>query len=720
MKKSSSTLHENNKSDIISSDITDIVSVLDRNGAYAIIDNNARDYFSPTNSLEKAGCTFKDGAYYDKNGNELPSKKLPIVQILNDEKTIQERLVYTSDLGTFYFNLKGTPVYNSEGKLLMGISCSLNVTGQVKNNKKLVYPVNILEIANDAIVAFDPNHRLTYMNPAAEQMYGWTASQAIGKTSDEILQLTFSEEHKSEANSKHNPLETLRTEYIHHRKDGSSFWVETTSRAYYDKYGYVLGYVVVGHEITARKQAEKISNSVKERLAQELALKNRLHAVSEQSSSKGNIKEVLDEIIQTVIEFTNADACCIHLFDDKTGKISVMSHQGLDEPSMKFFTRFNNLHKPKEHIQKLKERIIIKDISQSPMLLNKQDIPDISLLSNKTLQFTPLISRSDQLLGILSTQYKPDHHFEEWENSLLDMLARLSLDIIEHLQYEMNKELLIESEREKNEALQKSIEMKDEFLALISHEFKTPLTVINSAIQALELLCKEELSPKAKGFISKIRQNSYRQLRLVNNLLDITRFNSGQLKLHQTNEDIVFLTKSITDSVQLYAQQKGIKLNFSSTIKHREIGIDEEKYERILLNLLSNAIKFTQKGKAINVNVSQKTVDKKSMVCIQVKDNGIGIPRDKVNLIFERFGQVDNSLTRQAEGTGIGLSLVKMLVESQNGIIKLESKEGQGSSFNVFFPAKKIKKTQTKPVKCGITDGRLIRAIEVEFSDIYI
>ncbi|PYG90344.1 PAS domain S-box-containing protein [Ruminiclostridium sufflavum DSM 19573] len=719
MKKSGSMLYEN-ISETLPKDVSDIISALDKDGAYAIIGNKAKDYFSPTDSLEKAGCTYREGTYYDKSGNELPSKMLPIVQVLNGEKTIQERLVYTSDLGTFYFNLKGSPVYDSEGKQLMGISCSLNVTGQVKNNKKLVYPVNILEIANDAIVAFDSNHKLTYMNPAAELMYGWTAAEAIDKTSLEILQLVFSEDDKFKLQSKSSLSDTMRTEYIHHRKDGSSFWVETTSRAYYDKYGHVLGYVVVGHDITARKQAEKISNSVKERLTQELALKNRLHAVSEQSTRKGSIKEVLDEIIETVIEFTNAAACCIHLLDDQAKKISVMAHYGLDEASLKFFSKAHNFHKLYEQILKIKERIIIEDISQSNMFIFKNDIPNISMLSNRTIQFTPLISRSGQLLGILSTQYRPHHHLEEWENSLLDMLARLSLDIIEHLQYEMNKELLIESEREKNEALQKSIEMKDEFLALISHEFKTPLTVINSAIQAMELLCREELSPKARSFISKIRQNSYRQLRLVNNLLDITRFNSGQMKLNQSNEDIVFLTKSITDSVQLYAQQSGIKLKFSSTLKQKEIGIDEEKYERILLNLLSNAIKFTPKGKSINVRVSQKIVNQKRMICIQVKDNGIGIPSDKVNVIFERFGQVDNSLTRQAEGTGIGLSLVKMLVESQKGIITLESKEGCGSSFSLLFPAKKIRKTNSENIKCGVLDNRLIQATAVEFSDIYI
>ncbi len=719
MKKSSSILYEND-SDILPNNVSDIISALDEDGAYAIIDNNAVDYFSPTNSLEKAECTYRDGKYYDHSNNELPSKRLPIVQIINGEKTIQEKLVYTSGLGTFYLNLIGSPFYDSQGKILMGISYSLDITGQVKNNKKLVYPANILEIANDAIVAFDPNHRLTYMNPAAELMYGLTAAEAFGKTSDEILQLSFSEEDTSKIHSSSGTLETLRTEYIHQRKDGSSFWVETTSRAYYDKYGRVLGYVVVGHDITARKQAEKISNSVKEHLAQELALKNRLHAVSEKSSRKGDIQEVLDEIIETIIEFTNADACCIHLLDEQTGKISVMAHYGLDKPSLKFFTKFHNLLKINDLIRKVKERIIIDDISQSPLFMPKQDMPGITLMSNKAIQFTPLISRSGQLLGILSTQYKPHHRWEEWENSLLDMLARLSLDIIEHLQYKINKELLIESEREKNEALQKSIEMKDEFLALISHEFKTPLTVINSAIQAMELLCKEELSPKAKGFISKIRQNSYRQLRLVNNLLDITRFNSGQMKINQTNEDIVFLTKSITNSVQLYAQQREISLKFSSTIKEKVIGIDEEKYERILLNLLSNAIKFTPKGNSINVKVSQKIINKKSMVRIQVKDNGIGIPSDKVNVIFERFGQVDNSLTRQAEGTGIGLSLVKMLVESQNGTISLESEVENGSSFSIMFPAKKVKNTKQERPKSGFSDDRLIQATAVEFSDIYI
>ena len=180
-----------------------------------------------------------------------------------------------------------------------------------------------------------------------------------------------------------------------------------------------------------------------------------------------------------------------------------------------------------------------------------------------------------------------------------------------------------------NEALKKSVQMKDEFLSLISHEFRTPLTVINSAVQALEFICRDELSLKAKGFIKKIKQNSNRQLKLVNNLLDITRINAGYLKIHKTNKDIVHVTEAIIYSIKVYAEQKGISLKFSSTMKKKIIGIDEDKYERIILNLLSNAIKFTPKGKSVSVRVFQKLVQSERKVCIEVSDDGIGIPEEK-------------------------------------------------------------------------------------------
>jgi PAS domain S-box-containing protein len=306
------------------------------------------------------------------------------------------------------------------------------------------------------------------------------------------------------------------------------------------------------------------------------------------------------------------------------------------------------------------------------------------------------------------------------ENGQVRMAVMCMRDVTEYVEKgdeikEQQKNLL-RYEIEKNQLLEKMIIMKDEFLSTISHEFKTPLNVINSAVQAMELLCRDELSLRAKRYIRSIRQNAFRQLRLVNNLLDITRVQAGRLKIHKKNLDIVFLTKAIVESVSLYAGQKAITLKFSSAFNDRVIGIDEEKYERILLNLLSNAIKFSPEGKEVLVKLSHS----KNSLRIDVRDKGMGIPKEKQEEIFERFGQVDSSLTRQAEGTGIGLSLVKMLADVLEGKISVRSEVGKGSCFTLLLPDQLAVEEEEEPMMKELADNRLIQATAIEFSDIYL
>ncbi|GLC32822.1 PAS domain-containing sensor histidine kinase [Clostridium omnivorum] len=277
-------------------------------------------------------------------------------------------------------------------------------------------------------------------------------------------------------------------------------------------------------------------------------------------------------------------------------------------------------------------------------------------------------------------------------------------------------EKILKMEREKNEALEKSMEMKDDFLSLISHEFRTPINVINSAIQAMEYICIDELTDNVKKYLSMIKLNILRQQRLVNNILDITRANAGRIKINKRNIDIVFLTKAIVESVNTFALQKGINVIFTTKVEKKIMGIDDEKYERILLNLLSNAIKFSEKDKFIYVNLQSI----KEYICIEVEDNGIGIPHDKQNIIFERFGQVDSSLSRQAEGTGIGLSLVKKLVEALGGSITVKSEVGKGSTFTILIPSEKVIEEQNDQGKLDLLDSHLVHITKVEFSDIYL
>lgn len=334
--------------------------------------------------------------------------------------------------------------------------------------------------------------------------------------------------------------------------------------------------------------------------------------------------------------------------------------------------------------------------------LTVNDLPGPRILKGeKVNEFFVKAKRPDKTVHYI-IKGRPVYNLE----GIIEFVVLCVHDISEKVKYE----------QEKLEALENAMQMKDEFLSMISHELRTPLNVISTAIQAINSICQEELSDRAKKYIGMIRQNTFRQLRLVNNLLDITRANAGNIKINKKNIDIVFLTKSIIDSVYSYASNKKIVIIFKSLLKEKIIAIDDEKYERILLNLLSNAIKFTTEGKSIYVNLSSI----KGKVCIEVKDNGIGIPTNKIDIIFERFGQVDNSLSRQAEGTGIGLHLVKKFVEALGGSISVNSKVGIGSAFLILLPDEKTVEIPEEKEMIDLLDNRLSENTNVEFSDIYL
>ncbi len=250
-----------------------------------------------------------------------------------------------------------------------------------------------------------------------------------------------------------------------------------------------------------------------------------------------------------------------------------------------------------------------------------------------------------------------------------------------------------------------------EFFSNISHELKTPLNVIFSSLQLLNVYDDEEFIKNRKKYLDVMKQNCYRLIKLVNNLLDIIKYDSGFIIPNKQNGDIVSIIEAIAMSIVPYAESKGIELIFDTDIEEKILAFDVDKMERIILNLLSNALKFTDSGGCIYINVS----DKGDKVEISVRDTGIGIPADKKEFIFERFTQVDKTLKRNHEGTGIGLSLVKSFVEIHDGEIKLESELGEGSEFIIMLPSKEIEDTR---IETEIKDD-IIERVNMELSDVY-
>lgn len=266
----------------------------------------------------------------------------------------------------------------------------------------------------------------------------------------------------------------------------------------------------------------------------------------------------------------------------------------------------------------------------------------------------------------------------------------------------------------KTKELEERLEsLRIDFFANLSHEIRTPITLILSSLQLLSSKINklEENNDDYNKYLSIIKQNSYRLLKLVNNLLDTTQINNGNFTYRPQNYDIVSFVENICMAASDFVKVNNMNIVFDTDEEEKIISFDLDNMERIILNLLSNAIKYGSDNGKIEV-----TINCTKDVRISVKDNGIGIPKDKQNRVFERFGQVKNKMHTEWEGSGIGLFLVKSLVELNGGEIILNSELGKGSEFIIVLPDKIENNEITK-----LTEFKnKLDTMNIEFSDIYI
>ncbi|MHC1682180.1 MAG: ATP-binding protein [Clostridiaceae bacterium] len=267
-----------------------------------------------------------------------------------------------------------------------------------------------------------------------------------------------------------------------------------------------------------------------------------------------------------------------------------------------------------------------------------------------------------------------------------------------------------------NEKIQKVLEDQEEILANLSHELKTPLNVIFATAQLFKMYCDEDSLQSKKSsivkYIDTITQNCFRLSKLVNNIVDLSKIQAGFYELNLSNYDIVYVVEGIVNSVIEYAESKKLSIIFDTEIEQKIISCDAEKIERVILNLISNAIKFSNIGDKINIEI----FDRKDNIEISVIDSGIGIDKNHIDKIFDRFKQADKSLSRNAEGTGIGLSLVKAIVELHGGKISVESEFGRGSKFTILLPSNQVNQADFRFNDATILNNKQI--INIELSDV--
>lgn len=268
----------------------------------------------------------------------------------------------------------------------------------------------------------------------------------------------------------------------------------------------------------------------------------------------------------------------------------------------------------------------------------------------------------------------------------------------------------IQLEKELNRIKEKN-KFKTEFLSNVAYDIKKPINKIFETNNNLIENKGKYNSENINNHTRLVKQNCYRLIRLLNNIEYVSRIDNGTCTLELRKCDIVKLLENIVKISKTYTDKKGIDISFKSEVNKKILSLDIDKVEKIILNILSNAIKFTDTGGRIDINLYMEN----EQVCISIKDTGIGIPKDKTEVIFENFEQLDTTLSRGCEGTGMGLSVVKKLANLNNIKINVESELNKGSEFIITLPNNIVSKNIKLQDKFAQDEK-----IDTEFSDIYL
>ena len=376
------------------------------------------------------------------------------------------------------------------------------------------------------------------------------------------------------------------------------------------------------------------------------------------------------------------------------------------------------LNKSHEYYKQNKQNCIFTDIQYfiyqlyGDVYFNKENYKKAIEYHNIALEIATNTNNN-----YIATVYKSlaiDYEMLEDYKVSYEYMKKLNKLIVEVEQNDLvRKYINVQKEYEKLKAIDKD---RESFFANLSHELKTPINIIYSSIQLLNVF-RDKSDKQFKEYYLKheksVRINCLRMLKIVQNMIDINKIDCGSITPKFGNYNLVSLIEEITISVLSYVEIKKNNILFDTEKEEIYVKCDPYMIERILLNLLSNAIKFSKNNGDILVNIYKTG----RYVVIQVKDNGIGIPDEMKEKIFSKFIQIDASLNRTNEGSGIGLTLVKSFVDIHNGYIELESTEGKGSDFKVFIPNIKAKDIDENEsiYKYDIDSERVIS----ELSDIY-
>lgn len=661
--KNNTMEHQNRQLMDIIENLAEGVLLTDNKGKIILANQEAKSLMYKYEEVKVLGDLCKYSKHFDSQGNELNIKDLPGIRAMNGETLKNDVMKIINPEREFYIRNSSIPIYDAKGELTNVVSCFHEITEYINQSKKIEEQKKelgaVLENISDGIFIFDKNGKYTFFNKTAREVFLpiYSGLECIGDNDNKAKYYDIDGKLISVNNIPARRVlrgEKFRNMRIIVKTTGKTLQKDVSGTPIYDDNGnFILG-VLCSRDMTEYfKQGEAERNKLK------------------------FMNRIIDTFDLPVIRVSCPD---LKVINANKKAFTIIKSFGKDINSMKQvkMNTFENIFgefSTSEYNRYIKK--VLKE--KKTIYLNKKS----HVLNGNRIYwnvvFDPVADEKNELKEILI----------------------LIIDVTKEIKSNINME--------------KSMKGQEEFFVNISHELKTPVNVIFASAQLLNMYSNKGFLDEQRDSIAKcigsIKQNSYRLSKLINNMLDLSKIEAGFFELNLSNNNIVAIVEETVTSVTDYINIKGLSIIFDTDIKEKIIACDVEKVERTILNLISNAIKFSDKGELILVKIKNK--DK--FLEISVKDYGIGLDSKDFDLIFDRFRQVDKSLSRNAEGTGMGLSLVKAIVEMHGGNIKVESKLGEGSKFTVLLPNKTVVE-ENKLFNNKIRNNN--ESVQVELSDI--
>lgn len=559
----------------------------------------------------------------------------------------------------------------------------------------------IIEGIGEPVYLKDTHSRMLLANSAVAQAQGQPLSDILGKSDLEFFE--NKESGKMVLENDRQVMESNKIQVIEETveiPDGVRTYL-STKVPWHDAEGKVIGIFGISRDITERKNIElalrkttedlnealeSMENrtqelkALKDILSDEVEALNKLYLISTHYIRLDDMQNIYNEILDAAISVTHASKGTMQLSEQNSDYLNIVAHRGFDKPFLQHFEKVTSGHAACGWAFKYKQRVIVEDVEMSPIFMGT---PDLQVLLNEgvtAVQSTPMISSSGGFLGVLATHYKTKHSFSDRELQMLDLLACQTADVVERARIEKDLEETKHKALDLVEELREADRNKNEFISVLSHELRNPLASILAGLSLIGMSKNEEQISKTNEIINR----QIKQLcKLVDDLLDLTRITQNKIELKKERININEIVLDSVSDIKSQYEEKGVQLEAELKASHIVMNADPVRISQTIENLLFNALKFTPKDGEVHIILDQDKND--AVIC--VKDSGIGINMDIIPDLFNPFSQADNTLDRHNGGLGLGLSIVKGIVELHDGTVSAFSDGlGKGSMFTIRLP----------------------------------